>query len=210
MSFAFQVQGLKGERPDFIQFSCKNTLEDTKYLFAVNLNDTIDMRSYDSERDILTYSVRIPPEKTAPLAEGRYFYDLELRVNGDVITLMIGRISIIDQVTDSEYSPEPEYEDGNEVVYPIEDIVIDLQKLYTESVISEIGAGIETINDHTGGYNIADMVSALGGISEEISGISTAINNLTGETDPIALGDIAQTITDELDIKYPSGEEVYY
>ena len=101
MSFGFQLQGLKGQRPDFIQFSCKGSLENEEYLFEVSLDDTIDFRSYDAEKDILTYSVRVPPDKTVPLPEGRYFYDLETRVNGDVITLMIGRLSIIEQVTNA-------------------------------------------------------------------------------------------------------------
>lgn len=194
MSFGFQVQGLKGERPEFVQFSCKNTLETEEYLFAVSLDDTIDFRSYDAEKDILTYSVRIPPEKTAPLAEGRYFYDLELRVNGDVITLMIGRLSIIEQVTDYKYNPSPEYENGNNVKYPREDIPLGLLKLYTESVISEIGGGIEAVNDHNGGYTVSEMVSAIGGIKEEVDAINEAVKAKTGETEDYPFSELAEAV----------------
>lgn len=99
LSFAFQVQGLKGQEPTKVQFSCKESLEDTTYLFDVSLADTIDIRSYDEASDTFTYVVRIPPEKTKRVEPGRYYYDLELYCNGDVITLMIGRIQIDYQVT---------------------------------------------------------------------------------------------------------------
>lgn len=194
MSFGFQVQGLKGQRPEFVQFSCKNSLEDREYLFAQTLNDTIDIRSYDAEKDILTYSVRIPPEATANLAEGRYYYDLEMRVNRDTITLMIGRLSIIEQVTDSPFDPSPEYEDGDEVLYPRDGIPAGLKKLYTESIISQIGAGIEAIDGYQDGYDISDMVTALGNISDEVDAINTAIKNKTGSTADIPLADMADAI----------------
>lgn len=102
LSFAFQVQGLEGQEPTKVQFSCKESLEDTEYLFEVSLEDTIDIRSYDEASDTLTYVVRVPPEKTVNVAPGRYYYDLELYCNGDVITLMIGRIQIDHQVTENE------------------------------------------------------------------------------------------------------------
>lgn len=194
MSFGFQVKGLQGQRPNFVQFSCKNSLEDSEYLFAVSLNDTIDVRSYDAEKDILTYSVRIPPEKTAGLAEGRYFYDLEMRVNGDTITLMIGRLEIIEQVTDSAFDPSPEYEDGDLVLYPRENIPVGLQKLYTESIISEIGDDIEDITGHSGGYTTADMVTALDDIKEDVSDINASIKAKTGATEDIPLSEMATAI----------------
>ena len=196
MSFGFQVQGLKGQRPDFVQFSCKSSLEDEEYLFAVSLADTIDFRSYDSERDILTYAVRIPPEKTFDVPEGRYFYDLEIRANGDTITLMIGRLSIIEQVTNSAYIPPVEYENGDEDLYPMDGIPVGLEKLYTTSIISEIGGAIEDINDHTGGYTTAGMVSAIGGIGEEISNINEAVKAKTGETEDIPFNELATAISE--------------
>ena len=54
------------------------------------------------------------------------------------------------------------------------------------------------------------MVAALEGIESDILDINAAINAITGSSEPIALSDIADTITDELGIKYESGEEVYY
>lgn len=117
MSFGFQVQGLGDTAPDFLQFTCKETVEDEEALFAVNLEDNIDIRSYDAETDTYTYVVRIPPDATVNIEVGRYFYDLELRVNGDVITLMAGRLSIEAQVTIKGITPPPHYESGEEVYY---------------------------------------------------------------------------------------------
>lgn len=187
MSFGFQVQGLKGERPEFVQFSCKNTLETEEYLFAVSLDDTIDFRSYDAEKDILTYSVRIPPEKTAPLAEGRYFYDLEMRVNGDVITLMIGRLSIIEQVTNAIITPE--YEEGDDVVYPQADIPSYRKKLYTELSISNIASAIIAINESETGYTVAEMSGAIEEIGNTITALEARIQELE-ETFPLAIDNV--------------------
>jgi len=94
MSFGFQIQGLDGRDPDGVELICKKTLEDNTELFGVSLDDNIDRRSYDAEHDIITYTVRIPPALTANLDAGRYFYDLRIYADTDVITLMIGRINI--------------------------------------------------------------------------------------------------------------------
>ena len=94
MSFGFELKGLEGETPDKVTFSCKSTIEDDYTVFTVSTDDTIDFVSYDAETDTLTYTVRIPPYKTAELELGRYYYDLKVEVNNDIITLMIGRLSI--------------------------------------------------------------------------------------------------------------------
>lgn len=99
LSFAFQVQGLDGQTPNEIAFTCKETPESDTPLFSVDLNDHIRERSYDSERDITTYVVRIPPILTADLELGRYFYDLQININNDIITLMRGRLSLEYEIT---------------------------------------------------------------------------------------------------------------
>ena len=94
LSFGFQIQGLEGARPDEIYFSCKENLEDETYIFSVSLEGGISERSYDSETDTLTYGVRVAPELTANVDLGKYFYDLQLVINNDVLTLMKGKLSI--------------------------------------------------------------------------------------------------------------------
>lgn len=210
MSFAFQLKGLEGQIPDQVVFCCKEDLEDTDCMFKVSTADTIDLRSYDSDNDILTYTVRIPPYKTANQPLGRFFYDLGVMVNGDVITLMIGRLSIEFEVY--RYgTPEPvPVPSGDAIEYPQEDIPVGYMRKYTEQYISDIAEGIKAINGSEDTYTTQEMVAALEGIEDDIIDINSAINAITGSSDPIALSDIADTITDELDIKYESGEEVYY
>lgn len=245
-SFGFQVQGLQGKRPDNIYLSCKETVEDEEALFRVSINDNIDLRSYDAETDTLTYGVRIPPRYTHYLPLGRYFYDLQLVVNSDVITLMTGRLTLEYQVT-RDYAPEPPpivYENGDTDKYPQADIPSSLKKIYTTLYISNIAAKMRTLDNpgSSNTYTTEEMVEELDSIGDKIDdikdaaisiadwgyiptlnetkylinsfgssfdAIKTAINDLSGvyEDDYTQL---ASSITDNLDIKYPSGEEVYY
>ena len=46
-----------------------------------------------------TWMVRIAPEKTENLEAGRYRYDLELRFGDDVLTALIGRMRLVQDVT---------------------------------------------------------------------------------------------------------------
>jgi hypothetical protein len=94
MSFGFQIQGLGEQRPDEIHFACKEDIEDTTFIFDRTLNNGISFRSYDAGSDTLTYGVRVPPEATEDIQEGLYYYDLQMELNGDVLTLMKGRLSI--------------------------------------------------------------------------------------------------------------------
>lgn len=94
LTFGFQIQGLGGQTPDQIHFSCKKDLEDDTFIFDRTLNNGISYRSYDQEADILTYGVRVAPESTEDIQEGLYYYDLQLEINGDVLTLMKGRLSV--------------------------------------------------------------------------------------------------------------------
>ena len=208
MAFGFQVKGLEGVEPSKIKFSCKSTIEDEYVIFAVSNEDTIDLRSYDPETDIFTYTVRIPPKKTANLELGRYFYDLKIEVNNDVITLMIGRLSIEFSV---EGDPDPATESGDDIKYPIADIPLGSVKIYTEQYVSDLASIINVINsDPSGKYDISEMYSALFDIDNEILDISDAINAKTGGTSTITLANLASTITNQLDIIYPNGTEVYY
>ena len=94
LAFGFQMKGLEGDEPDEIVLSVKENLEDDEALITVSTDDSIILRSYDSVNDILTYVVRIPPQKAQELATGRYYYDLVVYVDSDVITLMKGRLMV--------------------------------------------------------------------------------------------------------------------
>lgn len=100
MTFGFQMQGLDGSAPSSIVFSCKEDPEDDDAIFHSSLADGgVWLDSEDPETDLKEYGVRISPDKTENLNTGRYFYDLEVGVNGDVYTLMKGRLLIEYDVT---------------------------------------------------------------------------------------------------------------
>lgn len=98
LTFNFQLQGLEGDTPNTIKFSCA---EHFNYdpIFTADLSDGITLETYDTVKDIATYSVRIAPEKTEELDINRYFYDLQIELNEDVITLMRGRLTLLYEVT---------------------------------------------------------------------------------------------------------------
>lgn len=99
MQFGFIIKGLAGATPEMITYTCKKSVEDNTALFAAEYPNEITQRSYDPENDILFYVVRIPPAFTENVQPGRYFYDLEMRVNSDVITLLKGRLDIETDIT---------------------------------------------------------------------------------------------------------------
>ena len=101
LSFGFQITGLSGAEPDAISFSCKENLEDDECIFSISLEDGITLRSYEQATDTLTYGVRVAPELTAGVDLGKYFYDLQIKVNDDVLTLMKGSLSIEWEVDES-------------------------------------------------------------------------------------------------------------
>lgn len=100
LAFNFELQGLEGATPAII-FSCAESPNETA-LFTSEIGDGIELLEYDAVKDISTYSLRVDPNKTKSLDVARYYYDLEMRLDGDVITLMRGRLSLLYEVTKQE------------------------------------------------------------------------------------------------------------
>ena len=81
-----------GQELDEIYFTCRESLNDnSEILFQCSLNDGISQVEYNAENDIRKYAIRVVPEKTKDLQSGTYYYDEEIRVNGDVFTIMKGK-----------------------------------------------------------------------------------------------------------------------
>ena len=181
MSFCFQVQGLEGQRPEKIYFTCKEAVESTDAVFMVSSDNTIDFVSYDEEHDVLTYTVRIPPSKTAALELGRYFYDLKFLLNRDVITLMIGRLSIEFEVYNSGTEEQPDYDYGDNDEYPLADIPQGEMKIYTVQYISDIATAINEIVGEEGHYTTEQMSEAVGAIGNVIDTLVQTITDLEAQ-----------------------------
>lgn len=198
MSFAFQVQGLGGQTPDNIIFTCKETPDKDTALFSVDLGNHITERSYDSEHDIRTYTLRIPPELTENVEAGRYFYDIQFTVNRDILTLMKGRLTVEYQITGGSVEPEPDYENGDLVKYPLVGIPLGTIKLYTEQYISDIASWINTILvDPNGRYTTQEMSGALSDINDYLLALSAALKTALSDQSPddIPLPEMPATMT---------------
>ena len=97
LAFNFQIKGLEGDEPT-ITFTCREHY-DGDLVFNCESGQGIEQVDYDELNDITTYSVWVAPAKTKSLDLARYYYDLELKVNNDVITLMRGRLTLLYEVT---------------------------------------------------------------------------------------------------------------
>lgn len=192
LSFGFQIKGFEGQTPTEIYFTCKENPNNTAALFQRNLETGINLVSYDPESDTLTYEVRIAPSNTLNIDPGRYFYDLEIHVNKDTFTLMKGVLTIDWEVTSIDNETPSPQEDGDNIYYPVS--TPEGKKEYTETYISEIAQGILDVNGAAVTYRVSDMVGALTAIRGELNDISDAINNKTGGSSLIPLGNMAAAI----------------
>ena len=93
-TLAFVVQ-IQGEDPsmDTVTFSCKTDSGASTYIFQKTLSNGV------TELETGKYRVRVAPEDTANLEAGTYAIDLELGVNGDVATPILGTLKIVEDIT---------------------------------------------------------------------------------------------------------------
>ena len=78
---------------DDSHFSCKKKATGSEYVFRKSLGSGISQ----DENGMMT--VRVAPEDTEEIDAGQYFYDFEIRVNDDVYTVMIGTLSIENDIS---------------------------------------------------------------------------------------------------------------
>lgn len=92
-AFGFMVEGLDNEPLDTAYFTVKSNYDDATPLVQKSLTDGIT--TDDNE----TYKVRIAPADTEGLEVGRYYYDLQIGVNGDIYTILKGILDLEKDVT---------------------------------------------------------------------------------------------------------------
>lgn len=90
-AFAFEVTGI--DQLDTAFFSCKINADDETYVFKKSLNDGITAAGNGK------YRVRVAPEDTDFVEAGLYYYDLEIGKNGDIYTVLKGRLKIEQDIT---------------------------------------------------------------------------------------------------------------
>ena len=94
VAFGIEIDGLDGQDLDSAFLTCKEIPTSSAYIFQKSLGDGI------TDNGDGTYNVRVAPEDTENVTAGAYFYDLQIGINGDVYTLMLGLLTILQDVTD--------------------------------------------------------------------------------------------------------------
>lgn len=91
-AFAVEIVGLEDDI-DTAFLSCKVNQNDDAYVFQKSLGEGI------AKIETGKYSVRIAPEDTEALELGTYYYDLEIGLNGDIFTIVKGKLQLTYDVT---------------------------------------------------------------------------------------------------------------
>ena len=77
--------------------TCKANFDDDDVVFHKELEKGINFSKQDGTK--LYYIVRVAPEDTKNLEMGMYYYDLSIKLNGDVFTILNGSLKIESDVT---------------------------------------------------------------------------------------------------------------
>lgn len=102
LAFNFQLQGL-GSRTEYELLTFILAVSehyDDEAIIEITNEDGIALVSYDEVKDTALYTVYIAPNMTKTLDLARYYYDLQLKTESDVITLMRGRLTLLYDVAD--------------------------------------------------------------------------------------------------------------
>lgn len=102
LAFNFQLTGLGSQdayEDLLITFAVAEHYDDEELIEITNA-DGIDLEEYNAATDTATYSVYIAPNKTKTLDLASYYYDLQIKDDTNVITLMRGRLTLKWDVAD--------------------------------------------------------------------------------------------------------------
>ena len=97
LSFGLEFEGL-GQNLDSADFTVKKDDSDATVLIHKDLTDGI------SKTEDYKYIVRLAPEDTADLDAGYYHFDMQIGVNSDIFTIMLG-ILVLEQGVTEEVQP---------------------------------------------------------------------------------------------------------
>lgn len=102
LAFNFQLTGLGSQdayEDLLITFAVAEHYDDEELIEITNA-DGIDLEEYNTATDTATFSVYIAPNKTKTLDLASYYYDLQIKDDTNVITLMRGRLTLKWDVAD--------------------------------------------------------------------------------------------------------------
>lgn len=94
LAFNVEIYDDNGEpiTVDSAYFSCKKNLNDVVYTFQKSLINGI------TQTDSLI-TVRVAPSDTRTADAGEYFYDFQIGVGSDVYTILIGTLTLMQDIT---------------------------------------------------------------------------------------------------------------
>jgi hypothetical protein len=102
LAFSFQLAGL-GSRSAYedliVTFAVAEHYDDESIIEVISPNG-IELEEYDTASDTATFSLNVAPNMTKTLDLNRYYYDLQIKDDNNVITLMRGRLTILWDVAD--------------------------------------------------------------------------------------------------------------
>jgi hypothetical protein len=102
LAFSFQLAGL-GSRSAYedliVTFAVAEHYDDESIIEVISPNG-IELEEYDTAKDTATFSVNVAPNMTKTLDLNRYYYDLQIKDDNNVITLMRGRLTLLWDVAD--------------------------------------------------------------------------------------------------------------
>lgn len=94
LSFAVEIEGLDNQELERAYFTVKENKDDAEPLIQGTLGAEI------WKIDATHYGVRIPPSSTVVLEPGRYFYDMQISLNGDTFTILAGKLIVKKDITE--------------------------------------------------------------------------------------------------------------
>lgn len=102
LAFNFQLMGLKSRdayEDLIVTFAVAEHYDDESLIEITNDNGIV-LEDYNTAKDTATFSVNVAPNYTKTLDLTRYYYDLQIKDDNNVITLMRGRLTLVYDVAD--------------------------------------------------------------------------------------------------------------
>lgn len=96
LAFALEFEGIT-QQLESIYFTVKRDLDSDEPIIQKSLNDGISV--VDILDNSISYRVRVAPADTSNIEVGNYYYDLQISINGDVFTILNGKLKIKQDVT---------------------------------------------------------------------------------------------------------------
>jgi hypothetical protein len=80
-----------------VEFNASDSITNAPSIIA-DTDDGISLEEYDSTKDVALFSVSLSPDKTKDMDLMRYYYNLQIKDDDNVVTLMRGRLTLLYEI----------------------------------------------------------------------------------------------------------------